>query len=134
MLASCDNSDGPHEEWAIHDTEGFGKIRLGENTDLSEVSQIAQAVSEHGEAYEIAYSNFSGHSEALEAVSEHYQGCWDSLEDWAEHYADDTGLLTSMPDNLRSYFDFERFARDCVMGGDIWSERGSEGTHVFWSY
>ena len=29
------------EEWAIHDYEGFGPLRLGEYEDLGTISQIA---------------------------------------------------------------------------------------------
>jgi len=43
---------------------------------------------------------------------ENYSGQWDTFQDYAENYADDTGLLDSMPDDLRHYFDYEAFARD----------------------
>ena len=41
-----------------------------------------------------------------------------SLE-YAEGYIEDTGLLDQIPENLRFYFDTEKFAGDMVLGGDI---------------
>ena len=35
----------------------------------------------------------------------------------AEMYADETGLLSSIPDDLRMYFDFEAFGRDMDING-----------------
>ncbi len=39
--------------------------------------------------------------------------------EYTESYIEDTGLLEQMPENLRFYFDTEKFARDMVLGGDI---------------
>lgn len=63
-----------------------------------------------------------------------YQGCYDDLEDYARQYVDDTGMLHDMPDNLKYYFDYAAFARDAEMGGDIWTERGDDGLHVFYNH
>jgi len=40
--------------------------------------------------------------------------------EYAESYIEDTGLLNEIPENLRYYFDTESFARDLVLGGDIY--------------
>jgi len=39
--------------------------------------------------------------------------------EYIESYIEDTGLLEQIPENLRFYFDTEKFARDMVLGGDI---------------
>lgn len=39
--------------------------------------------------------------------------------DYAHDYIDDCGLLDTMPENLRCYFDVEAFVRDLVMSGDV---------------
>ena len=46
-----------------------------------------------------------------------YEG---TLKDYAEQYIDDTGALDNMPENLRYYFDYEAFARDLRLGGDMY--------------
>lgn len=130
MLAACPT--GEAEEHAIHDFE-LGKIRISEYESISTILKIVELLEKHGEAFEIAYSHFSDLDEAEEAVKENHQGVFKSIEDWAESFADETGLLSAVPENLRGYFDFEKYANDLEMGGDIWSEGGSEGVHVFWS-
>lgn len=44
-----------------------------------------------------------------------YQGEYESDEAFAEQLSDDIGMLDEVPENLRCYFDFERFARDLMM-------------------
>lgn len=124
----------PAEEWAIHDYEGFENITLSENEGLEEVCALAEAIDEHGEAF-AAFWNYqaSGVSieDAVNSFQEAYQGTFVTLEEWAEDYAEDTGLLDSMPESLRYYFDFERFARDCSINGDIVEMSVSDGVAVF---
>ena len=36
----------------------------------------------------------------------------EDMEDVAREYAEETGLLSSIPDNLQNYFDFKAFGRD----------------------
>jgi len=48
---------------------------------------------------------------------DHYVGESDNgPADWAEDWLEETGGLEGMPENLRPYFDFEAYARDCSMG------------------
>ena len=42
-----------------------------------------------------------------------------NIIEYAEEYIDDTGLLDSMPENLRWYFDTEAFGRDLLISGDV---------------
>lgn len=49
---------------------------------------------------------------SLSDVEEAYQGEYNDWTDFAEQYADDTGLLFNVPENLRYYFDFEKFGSD----------------------
>lgn len=42
-----------------------------------------------------------------------------TASEYAEEYIEDSGLLESMPENLRYYFDHEAFSRDLILGGDI---------------
>ena len=45
----------------------------------------------------------------------------------------DTGLLDGIPQNLRYYFDYEAYARDCKLGGDIYTLDIPGGVAVFWN-
>jgi antirestriction protein len=54
--------------------------------------------------------------EAVSNAEDAYAGTFDSPEDFAADLAEQTGMLESVPENLRYYFDFEKFARDLLMG------------------
>jgi antirestriction protein len=55
----------------------------------------------------------------LDKAQEAFTGKFDSEEDWAANYWEETGLLESIPESLRNYIDYEQYARDCRLGGDI---------------
>lgn len=122
------------EEWAIHDFEGFQGIKVHEHESLHDLEEIAAALEEHGDVFG-ALAGYLGHpKEALEAIENGaYQGTFRALEDWAEQYWDDTGMLKEIPENARRYIDFERWARDAELSGDIFTVEGGEGVYVFHS-
>jgi antirestriction protein len=111
------------EEYAIHDHEGFGSFKVSEWPDLEELCKLGAAIEEHGDLI----ADLLGHlgskdvDSALEYLEENYAGEWDSLED--------SGDLNEIPERLRSYFDFEKYARDLELGGDVFTI----GNHVFWN-
>jgi antirestriction protein len=54
--------------------------------------------------------------EAVSDAEDDYAGSFDSPEDFACDYFEQTMTLESLPENLRYYFDFEKFGRDLLMG------------------
>lgn len=142
---SCDACNGTGkvpsaEEFAVHDyddSDDVGLRELGETSDLQAIAKLVEAselatdeLGEDGPAIVAAYWGNVGcrpddPSEAVEGAREAYQGDYDSLEAWAEAYADDTGMLDSVPENLRYYFDFAAWAR----GADVFMVR--TGGHGF---
>jgi antirestriction protein len=124
------------EEWMICDSEGFSGIRIEPHEDIETVSALGKFIetldAERAEAFAAWYENDDHEIDSLEDdFNEAYCGTFGSLDEWAEEYAESTGMLDSMPDNLRFYFDFKRFARDCEIGGDIWTHEGELGLHIF---
>lgn len=80
------------EEWAIHDYEGFGALRLSEWESFERVSAIAVGMAEHGPAF-AAWLGYDDSRDPLDLQAfEDYLGEWDSLRDYAEDYADSAGL------------------------------------------
>jgi len=81
------------EEWAIHDYEGFGALRLSEWESFERVSAIATGIAEHGDAF-TAWLSYDSSREAAdhEAFEVAFRGEWDSLHDYAEDFAESTGL------------------------------------------
>lgn len=122
------------EEFAIHDHEGFGNL-IGEYTPIAELVTIAEALEEHGDKYAGLRAHGFDHDEALSKLEEDYQGHYDSLEDWAENFLDDTGLFEGLKGDspLRMYFDYEAYARDAELSGDIMTIEDGRTIHVFWN-
>lgn len=55
-----------------------------------------------------------------------------TAQEYAEDYIDDTGLLSSLPENLRYYFDTKAFAADMVMSGDVTEVQINNTDYVAW--
>jgi len=122
------------EEYAIHDHEGFGEIRIGESESIAKIAALATLTEEHGYAFTAWYSNGADEDAPAtwaDAFSESYLGTYRTLEDWAAETLEDTGSLADVPDSLRNYIDFAAWARDAELGGDIWTARGGDGVLVF---
>jgi antirestriction protein len=119
------------EEWAIHDYEGFEGVKLSEHEDIDTVAALAEAVEEHGEAFAVWWNNENRDDVDTRAFEDAYRGTYRTLGDYAEQLADDMGMFDGVNDTIKSYFDFERWAADMEMGGDIWTAAGGDGVYVF---
>jgi len=71
--------------------------------------------------------------DALERFQDDYVGTWENLETWAEELLEDTGELEAIPQRLRYYFDYSAYARDCELGGDIYTISHGYEVAVFWN-
>ena len=122
---------GDAEEFALHDYEGFGSIRLSEYEDLKTVVQYAEFIAEHGElgAELIADYDFEYAQTLLE---DHYHGAYESEVDFA-HSIFDECYSNALPETLSYYFDYEAFARDLFIN-DYISVDVDGKVHVFSRY
>lgn len=107
----------PAEEWAIHDYDGFGELRLSELESLDYISRIASGIEQHGLAFAAWASEVNSDLEQMEQFEERFQGEWESVEAYAENLLDEIGaqrLIDDAPDWLQSYLklDVAGFARD----------------------
>jgi antirestriction protein len=126
------------EEWAIHDYEGFGPVRLSEHEDLTTVTLIAQGITEHGPAF-AHWADICGvgDADALAQFEDAFLGFWNSIGDYAEQLVDDLGITEDLhrqiPAHLQPYvsFDIESFARDLELSGDVVAANGDGGVYLF---
>lgn len=132
------SSEAVAEEWAIHDYEGFGPLRLGEYEDLRTVAKVARGIAEHGPAYaHWAAIVGTGDPDALERFGDCYLGHHQSVEAYAEELLADMGAFElverSVPEHLQPYvtLDVAGFARDLELAGDITTSEGDGGVYVF---
>lgn len=121
-----------HEEFAIHDYEGFGPIRIGEYSSLSSVLGHVHRMADDPARY-FAFIDAMGSDYADEYESHEVYGPYDSLEDYAWNEFDEIALnhmgpgdglqefLTQngMPDGFARCvrFDAEQFVRDAQASG-----------------
>lgn len=116
ILAASPEPDA--EEYAIHDYEGFGSYKVSEHEDLEDLVKLADLIEEHGEVA-LALTKQEVHIDRIELLAtDGFLGEYRSKDDWAEQWLTDTGIL---PDNqmVRNYFNYEAFARDCELNGDV---------------
>lgn len=114
-----------YEETFISDYEtDINGLSISEYASIDELNELAEELSNLDE-YELeAFGAMLDYGyatdEALQKVQDYeyrlYDGCY-SMAEVAEMYADETGLLDSIPDGLRCYFDFEAFGRDMEING-----------------
>lgn len=114
-----------YEESFISDYEtDINGLHISEYASLDDLNDLAEEL-EGFDEYELeAFGAMLEYGyatdEALQKVQDgeymFYDGCC-SMAEVAEQYADETGLLNSIPDDLRCYFDFESYGRDMDHNG-----------------
>lgn len=115
----------PAEEWAIHDFDDFGDIRVDEHQGLAAIAKWAEGIKRHGESFAAWVAHVDDQSEGLiERFEDCYQGEWESIEAYAEHLLEELGAqrtIDEAPEWLQPYLklDVEGFARDLELGGDV---------------
>jgi antirestriction protein len=126
------------EEYAIHDYESFGPLRLSEFESLETVSRLGRGIGEHG----LAFAHWAdlvgtGSLEALDQFEDAYWGHYNDLEEYGESIIEAFGLDRELeevvPDLLASYvhIDNAAFARDLEASGQITTSAGDGGIYVF---
>ena len=124
------------EEWAIHDYEGFGPLRLSEWERFDTISAIAGAIADHGPDVAGAYITNIGtdyiNPESLsDDIADAYRGAWDSLGDYAENLAVELGELADDSTWPLNCIDWQQAGMELVYGSDIWTYEAGGTVHVF---
>ena len=118
------------EEWAIHDYEGFGGVRIEEYTGFERVSALASFITKHGEIGAALLNYYCGDlEEAQEAITDRYMGEHASLADYVQEVTEET---TAIPQALHYYIDWQAMARDVEMNGEMFTvSTAHDVVHVF---
>lgn len=125
----------PGEEWAIHDSDGFYGIEVGEYDSFERVAAIGAWLETLGGQAAAGGAWFAGDTstdvDSLEADFEDaYRGEFDSERDYAYSHAEDVLEMDSWPETAQTYFDCDAFARD-LFSSDFWSTSSGGGVYVF---
>ncbi|MGQ4003380.1 antirestriction protein ArdA [Francisellaceae bacterium CB52] len=113
ILAGSPMADA--EEWAIHDYDDFDDLRLSEYESLETISQVAENIVERGELFIEAYKYTNSIDETIEMLNDRFIDYYDSVIDYAEEITD----ISTVPQHLQYYIDFESLARDIELSGEI---------------
>ena len=126
------------EEWAIHDYEDFGALRLDEFESLAAVAKVAKGIAEHGPAFAAWAAHVGADSEALDEFEDAYMGEWESAVAFAEEMLDDMGhieeIMRGVPEHLAPYveIDYRGYFDNLAFGGEIIPvEKPDGGIYVF---
>lgn len=132
-----------HEELWCMDHEGFGGLLTGEcaPVDAQRLAEAIRGIEADGHPVAAVAAWLSDTGETLsewdgptaQAFEDAYAGEWDDIEAYAADYIESTGEVDSGTLAGR-YFDVAAFARDLVLGGDVWtSPADGGGVYVFHS-
>jgi antirestriction protein len=118
-----------YEEYVIHDYEAPKGISMREYTSLVELNEIAERIDalDKYEQDDLKLILESGHcaetGEALDVLENDGYRIWhecDDMSDVAFAKVEELGYLDQMPENLRRYFDYEKFGRDLAIEGSYY--------------
>ena len=125
------------EEYAIHDYDGFGGLRLDEYESLDTIAAMAAGITRHGRAF-AAWAQAVGAKQATsESFRSQYLGSWADLQAFGQEFVDDLGLeryLDAVPQSLRPYVhvNTDALVSDMLLNGEIDTfEDGVGVVHVF---
>lgn len=127
------------EEWAIFDFDEFGNYRVEQYDPLEHVARIARGIREHGHAFAAWAELHDGDETMLDGFEDSFLGEYESLEAWGREVLDELNLdgflrMGAIPEAIRPYLhiDYEGWARDAELGGDVYIEQApGGGIYVF---
>lgn len=118
------------EECAIHDFEGFEGVEIKEYQSLETISKIAEALEEYPASF-AAFLRYTGDIDrAIENFEGAFLGLYDSKEDYAMELIEQM-TTKDTPEMFTRYFDYEAFARDLELNGEVTFEEVDGKIAVF---
>ena len=122
------HSDEEDPEFMFQDWEDIPSDMVSESGISPECWELLEAYEEFDEGAVNAYCYLFGEWNKDE-FQDNYHGEYDSWEAMAEAWLEDTGELNEIPERLRNYFDYQAYARDIRLSGEMCEHNG----HFFWN-
>lgn len=120
FLSACRelHKDEADPELMFQDYEGFPKSYYCESNIPDALWDWLELDEDDRELLAV-YQDSVNQDADIDEARENFCGKFNSEEDWAANYLEDTGGLEGVPEHLRNYIDFEAYARDARLGGDM---------------
>lgn len=112
------HANEPDPEFMFQGYEGFPKAFYAESHVSEELFAWLELDESDRELLDV-YQTHVDQSGDIETARDAYAGQFDSESDWASSFLEDTGGLEGVPEHLQYYIDFEAYARDAQLGGDM---------------
>ena len=135
------HEDAIHEEYAVHDFEGLPRSLYSEHMGREGIAAAMQYAHMIGDVHTdrgALDAYFAAElarglepDEWLGDFEERYQGTYASRADWAHDYCEGVGYLAAVPEALSYHIDFDGFARDAELSGDVTFASDGGRVHVF---
>lgn len=131
ILATSELSDA--EEYAIFDYDDFGDFKVEQYEQLSLVAKVARGIQEHGDVCAAWAQLHDADPDMLDWFEDNYLGEYDSPEEWAREVLDkgdvERRIEQEFGEHLEPYIrvDYEGWARDAWLGGDVYVCYGQNG-------
>jgi hypothetical protein len=110
---NCEN------DFTIYKHEGFGEFAIESLEDAYDLHDALQCDLPDDLKTPEFFDGYRSYSSAVETLQDRYQGTYETKEDYAESFLRDTGAFDGVSKALIQYFDFESYARDLELGGDV---------------
>ena len=123
------HADEDDPEMMFQDWEGIPDGMVSECSVDPKCWSLIEAYDEFGEDEVNAYCACFGEWNESDFEAR-YRGEFSSWEDMAEVLLEETGQLNEIPESLRYYFDYEKYARDIRFSGDVAEHKG----YFFWNH
>lgn len=121
------HKDEADPEFMFQDYEGIPENYISESWINEEVwTEWLTLDDREREIFEAYRTNFDGD---YDDCQDRFQGEYNSEEDFAYSILEETGELNAIPENLRYYFDYEKYARDLFLDGYVFIDG-----YVFYTY
>lgn len=132
FLAACAelHKDESDPELMFQDFEGFPRAMYSESSVPDALWDWLELDEDDRELLAVYQDNIDADGD-IEAARDAFQGKHDSEIAWAEDWFEQTGGLDAIPENLRYFFDFQAWARDAQLGGDVSFVRHDGDVWVF---
>lgn len=123
------HADEEDPEFMFQDWEGILSNMIDESYVSPECWSLLDAYEKYDEDAVNAYCDCFGEWNERD-FNECYRGRYDSWEHMAEELLEEIGELNRIQENLRYYFDYEKYANDLRISGDFTEQDG----HYFWNH
>jgi len=134
FLSACydANNDEQDPELMYQDVEDVPEGMSSEVFVSPEIWEY-MALSESDKEIVTLFRKYLDETGDIPQALESYLGEYSSKEEWAESYLEESGVLDQVPEILKYHIDFNSFAHDAQLGGEVYFTSDTGRTHVFFN-